>query len=113
VSADPSDLSLLVEEIGRFHIRDRAMLRAQRDMTRTIASAAGPDAATVARYLDAVDHYFAGFEREARSHLGDIDQRLAKAAQLQFNLTAERGVTAKRIEITQGVLTRARELARR
>jgi hypothetical protein len=112
VAADPSVVSGLVEEIGRFHITDRAMLRAQGEMSEVLANGAPPNAAALARYLAAVDRYFASFEKEARSHLGDIDRRLAKAAQLQFNLTAERGVTTKRIEVTQGVLTRARELAR-
>jgi hypothetical protein len=44
--------------------------------------------------------------------LADVDRRLAKVSQLQFNLTAERGVTARRVEVTQAVLTRAREAVR-
>ena len=55
--------------------------------------------------------YFSGFEREARAHLADIDKRLARVSQLQFNLTAERGVTARRVEVTQGVLARLAEVA--
>jgi hypothetical protein len=68
------------------------------------------DDSAVRGYLAAVTTYFTGFEREARSHLADIDRRLARASQLQFNLTAERGVTARRVEATQGVLSRLAEL---
>lgn len=57
-----------------------------------------------AEYLDAVRRYFTPFEREARSHLRDVDRRLENANQVVFNLTAERGVAVKRIEATQGVL---------
>ncbi len=112
MSPEATQLAALTREIARFSIRDRAMRRAQNEITRALAAPAGPDPGAVARYLTAVERYFAGFEREARVRLGDIDRRLAKAAQLQFNLTAERGVAAKRVEITQGVLARARELAR-
>jgi len=63
-----------------------------------------------AAYLDAVRRYFAGFEREARAHLSDVERRLARASQVQFNLTAERGVAARRVEITQGVLSKLAEL---
>jgi hypothetical protein len=45
--------------------------------------------------------------------VSDVDRRLAKVSQLQFNLTAERGVAARRVEVTQGVLARLLELARR
>jgi len=110
--SDRAEFVSLVEEIGRFYVTDRAMRRAQERMTRTMA-ARTPSEREVRAYLAAVESYFAGFEREARAHLGDVDRRLAKAAQLQFNLTAERGVTTKRVEITQGVLARTRELARR
>ncbi len=112
MAADPASLSAIVEEVARFRIRDRAMLRAQNEMARALANGQ-PDPAAVARYLAAAEKYFAGFEREARGRLGDIDRRLAKAAQLQFNLTAERGVAAKRVEIAQGVLAHARELAQK
>jgi hypothetical protein len=57
--------------------------------------------------------YFRGFEREARAHLRDLDERLARVSQLQFNLTAERGVAARRAELTQGVLARVEELGPR
>jgi hypothetical protein len=57
-----------------------------------------------------VIRYFSGFAREAQAHLRDVERRLAKVSQLQFNLTAERGVAAKRVEITQGVLSKVAEL---
>jgi len=63
-----------------------------------------------AAYLNAVRRYFAVFEREARAHLLDVERRLARASQVQFNLTAERGVAARRVEITQGVLSKLAEL---
>ena len=113
MSVDATPVSALVEEIAGFYVTDRAMRRAQQRMTRVLAAAQPPPPAEVARYLTAVERYFAGFEREARAHLGDVDRRLARAAQLQFNLTAERSVTTKRVELTQRVLAHARELARR
>jgi hypothetical protein len=103
----------LVAEIDGFYVRDRAMRGAQAEMKRVLAGAAPPSDADVERYVGAVKKYFDGFEREARAHLSDVDRRLAKVSQLQFNLTAERGVAAKRVEVTQGVLARVLELARR
>jgi hypothetical protein len=106
-------LAALVAEIDGFYVRDRAMRGAQAEMKRLIAGTAAPGDADVERYIRAVKKYFDGFEREARAHLSDVDRRLAKVSQLQFNLTAERGVAAKRVEVTQGVLARVLELARR
>ena len=57
-----------------------------------------------ATYFAAVRHYFEGFSREARAHLRDVDKRLERVNQVQFNLVAERAVAVKRIEATQGVL---------
>jgi len=62
------------------------------------------------RYVEAVKQYFSGFEREARSHLRDVDKRLEQLNQMIFNLAAERGVAVKRIEATQGILTEANAL---
>ncbi len=56
------------------------------------------------KYLQAVRKYFSGFEKEARTHLRDVDRRLENLNQVQFNLNAERGVAVKRIEATQSVL---------
>ena len=76
------------------------MLAAQR----AIEGNSAVDARAAADYLRAVRRYFEGFEREARSHLRDVDKRLEHANQVVFNLTAERGVAVKRIEATQSVL---------
>lgn len=62
------------------------------------------------RYLQAVRKYFAGFEKEARTHLRDVDRRLEHVNQMQFNLNAERGVAVKRIEATQSVLADVSEM---
>jgi hypothetical protein len=110
---DPAALAALVAEVGRFHVRDRAMRRAQDAMSAALASGTPPSDKLVDGYVAAVRTYFGGFEREARAHLADLDRRLAKASQLQFNLTAERGVTQRRVEVTQGVLGRIEELAPR
>jgi len=105
---DRSQLAALVEEIGRFYITDRAMARAQRFAG--LLADADPSDADLDAYLDAVRRYFGGFEREARAHLSDVEGRLAKVSQVQFNLTAERGVAARRVAATQGVLSKAAEL---
>lgn len=108
-----SALMELHAEVGRFYVRDRALLRAQKKFA-TVLAARGPlDAAAVRTYLDAVKRYFVGFEREAQLHLKDVEARLARVAQLQFNLTAERGVAARRVEATGGVLERLQKLAGR
>jgi hypothetical protein len=78
------------------------MLAAQRAIEQAIAS--NVDSGAVEKYVNAVRHYFEGFEREARGHLRDVDKRLEHANQVVFNLTAERGVAVKRIEATHGVL---------
>jgi len=71
-----------------------------------VAAAGGEDPEDRDReeYLQAVWHYFSGFEREARQHLREIDKRLEHANQVHFNLTAERGVAAARSEASRGVL---------
>ena len=68
------------------------------------------DEAVRRRYLQAVRKYFAGFEKEARTHLRDVDRRLEHINQVQFNLNAERGVAVKRIEATQSVLADVSEM---
>ena len=101
----PADDSfeLLVARIGAFHITDRAMRRAQRTAEAALRDGALEDEARTA-YLGAARRYFAAFAGEARAHLRDVDARLEKLNQVQFNLTAERGVAVKRIEATRGVL---------
>jgi hypothetical protein len=103
-------LEALVAEIGRFYVRDKTMRRAQETLQRALA-AGEPSPGAVSAYLKAARTYFSGFAREAHAHLADVDRRLAHVSQLQYNLTAERGVTARRIEATQGVLSRVEEIA--
>ncbi len=101
----PVDAALtdLVARVGAFHITDRAMKNAQHAIEAALA-AGSVDDRTRTQYLAAVRRYFGSFDREARAHLRDVDRRLEHANQVQFNLTAERGVAVKRIEATAGVL---------
>jgi len=101
--AEPTTLRSLVARVGAFHLTDRPMLAAQRAMEAALAQGE-PSAADVRIYVAAVSRYFDGFEREARAHLRDLDRRIEHANQVVFNLTAERGVAAKRIEVTANVL---------
>jgi hypothetical protein len=94
----------LVARVGAFHITDRTMRKAQ-DAAQAALAKGNVDAGQREAYLAAVRRYFTGFEREAREHLRDVDRRLEHLNQVQFNLTAERGVAVKRIEATQGVLS--------
>jgi len=96
-------LTDLVERVGAFHITDRTMLRAQRAIEAAIRAGSLDEAARKA-YLTEVRRYFEAFDSEARAHLRDVDRRLERANQVQFNLSAERGVAVKRIEATQAVL---------
>lgn len=109
MAPEPGRVRALVDEIGRFYVRDRAMARAQRTITEVLATRE-PSEADVVAYLAAARRYFSGFEREARRHLHEVESRLAKVSQVQFNLTAERGVAARRVAATQGVLSRVAEL---
>ena len=97
------EIEALVHHVGEFHITDRAMKAAQTQAEEALKRGAFDDD-TKRRYLKAVRAYFDGFEKEARAHLRDVDKRLEHLNQVQFNLTAERGVAVKRIEATQGVL---------
>lgn len=99
----------LVRGVAAFHLTDRAMLRAQREIEAALENARAGERERAA-YLRAVARYFGGFEREARAHLRDVDRRLEELNQVQFNLTAERSVAVKRIEATAQVLARARDL---
>jgi hypothetical protein len=109
---DRSALAALVDDVNTFYVRDRRMRRAQETMVGLLGRREDPKERAVRTYLDAVRRYFAGFEGEARTRLRDVERRLARASQLQFNLTAERGVALVRVERTQGVLARLAELAR-
>ena len=94
----------LVERIGAFHITERAMRAAQSAAEATVRDGVADEDAR-RRYVSAVKRYFSGFEREARTHLRDVDKRLDQLNQMVFNLTAERAVAVKRIESTQAILT--------
>lgn len=100
----PDDsLRALVAQVGEFYITDKAMKSAQQKMEGALESG-DADERTREEYLSAVRRYFAGFEKEARAHLRDVDKRLEQINQVHFNLTAERGVAVRRIEATQSVL---------
>ncbi len=107
---DHERLRALVATVGAFHVRDRSLVRAQRDIERAFASG-GPNAAGVRVYLAAVQRYFRGFNAEAVAQLRYVDRELERLYQRQFNLTAERAVAARRVEVTQGVLSTLAELA--
>lgn len=101
--ADRQRLVGLVTAVGAFHLTDRAMRAAQERIERALA-AGEPEAGEVRAYLAAVRRYFTPYEREAREQLRHVDRELERLYQLQFNLTAERGVVAKRVEAVRGVL---------
>lgn len=107
--SDSLPLRALVATIGEFYVRDRVMAREQKKISR-ILETREPNEAERRAYLDAARRYFSGFEREARAHLKRVDRELEKAYQVQFNLTAERGVAQRRIEATQGVLSSIEEI---
>jgi hypothetical protein len=107
--AETDRLAALVSAVGAFHITDKAMRAAHERAGRALA-AGNVDAATIAAYLAAVRRYFEPYEREARGQLGHVDRELERLYQVQFNLTAERGVVAKRVEAVRGVLDALAEL---
>lgn len=109
-ATDAEAIRALVAEIARFYVSDKALRRAQQRMAALLASADPLPEKAVRAYLAEVRRYFTGFEREAREHLVDVERRLARVSQLQFNLAAERGVTARRVEATQGVLARIAQI---
>lgn len=93
----------LVGRVAEFYVTDKAMKAAQKKMEAAL-QAGTVDERTQDEYLGTVRRYFAGFEKEARAHLRDVDKRLEQINQVHFNLTAERGVAVRRIEATQNVL---------
>jgi hypothetical protein len=111
MAADRTHLQALVDDVATFYVRDRALLRAQARMTDLLGAGGELPPAEIEAYLAAIRRYFVGFDREAHEHLRDVERRLAKTSQLQFNLTAERGVAARRVAATQGVLSRVAEFA--
>jgi len=101
----------VVEAVGAFAVRDRKLSGLQARMERALANG-DPDAAEADRYLAEVRRYFTRFSSEARGHLTAVDRELESLYARQYNLTAERGVAAKRVELTQGVLSTLAELGR-
>ncbi len=104
-------IAALAGVVGAFHITDRAMRDAQGRVERALAAEA-LDERGVDEYVHAVRRYFEPYEREACGQLRHVDRELARLYQLQFNLTAERGVVAKRVEAVRGVLGALAELRR-
>lgn len=99
----------LIAHVGTFHVTDRAMKSAQTQAETALSNGSLDEAARRA-YVRAVANYFTPFEKEARSHLKDVDKRLEHANQVVFNLAAERAVAVKRIEATQSVLAQLGDL---
>jgi hypothetical protein len=107
--ADRERLAALAATVRAFHVTDKTMRAAQERVDRALAAGTVDDAAARA-YLDAVRRYFEPYEREAQGQLRHVDRELERLYQLQFNLTAERGVVAKRVEAVRGVLGALAEL---
>ena len=103
-------VAALVAAVAGFHLTDRRLLHAQRAIEHELA-AGEPTPQTVAAYLQAAAAYFRGFERDAQAQLASVDRSLEQLYVRQYNLAAERGVAAKRVEAVQGVLARLAELA--
>jgi hypothetical protein len=106
---DADRLAGLVAAVGAFHITDKAM-RAAQDLAEKAVAAGELDPAAAGAYLAAVRRYFEPYEREAKGQLRHVDRELERLYQVQFNLTAERGVVAKRVEAVRGVLDALAEL---
>ena len=106
---DPEALRALVATVGAFYVRDRGLQREQKKIEAALASGAADEAAA-RTYLTEVRRYFAAFDREAHAQLKRVDRELERLYQLQYNLTAERGVAARRVEATQGVLSTLAEI---
>jgi hypothetical protein len=107
--AERARLAALATAVGAFHLTDKAMRAAQDRIERALAAGEVEDA-TARAYLAAVRRYFEPYEREARGQLRHVDRELERLYQLQYNLTAERGVVAKRVEAVRGVLEALAEL---
>ena len=102
-------VTALAATVGAFHITDRAMRGAQDRLSAALAAGTADDGA-LRTYLDAVRRYFDPYAREAQTQLRHVDRELEKLYQLQYNLAAERGVVAKRVEAVRGVLDALAEL---
>ena len=107
--SDHAALGALAAAVGAFHVTDRAMRAAQQRIEQALASGSVDEAAATA-YFAAVRRYFEPYEREAQGQLRHVDRALEQLYLQQFNLAAERGVVAKRIEAVRGVLGALAEL---
>jgi len=107
--AERGALAALAATVGAFHLTDKAMRAAQERIERALP-AGDVDPAAAQAYLDAVRRYFEPYQREAQGQLRHVDRELERLYQLQYNLTAERGVVAKRVEAVRGVLDALAEL---
>ncbi|MGC8485790.1 MAG: hypothetical protein ACP5O6_09185 [Candidatus Baltobacteraceae bacterium] len=92
-----ADLRALYERADRFHFSDPSMRALHERVGKAIESASAP-AELEARYREALQRYFVGFDRQTRAQLRDLDRRLSELAQAQLNFTAERNVAVKRLE---------------
>lgn len=100
---DEGRFRALVARVAEFYVTDRPLKAAQKKIEAALA-AGNADESERQDYLTAVRRYFSGFAKEAHAQLRDVDKRLEHVNQVHFNLTAERGVVVRRIEVTQGVL---------
>ena len=103
---DVAALQALVSLADAFYITQRRMKNEQQRM-RELLDHRSVSEEEAQRYVSAINDYFKSFEREIRAHLNSLDGRLAKAYQVQFNLTAEREVAVKRMEATRAVIAAA------
>ena len=106
VSLELEELRGLVDEVGRFYVRDRALDRAQRAMTRPSPRAANRRSKTCAPISKRSGGISPASRTRREAHLQRVEARLKRVSQEQFNLTAERGVAARRVEATRSVLSR-------
>ena len=97
---DAKKLATLLEE---YHITDRALLRA-RDRARETG-----DDRTAQVLRREIRRYFAAVERESISLLSSIDRKLDDLYQRQYNLQAERGVAARRLDGARKMLVAAED----
>ncbi len=112
MALDLDRVRALVTTVADFPVRDRRLRQAQEriEAAFSVQSVGDED---VRVYLRAVTAYFANFNAEARAQLRHVDRELERLYQRQYNLNAERGVAARRVEVTQGVLAVIAELGSR
>ena len=106
---DSASLRALVDLVASFYVRDRVLTKAQKKMIDALEEGA-PSVEAVRAYVADVRRYFTGFDREAAAQLVRVDRELADLYTRQYNLTAERAVAARRVEVTQGVLNALAEI---